>query len=85
MTRDQLDGRLNLTASTFNHTTGSVYQQSWSQGLTATQNSPFSSLVVAVTITMDLVVYAKSSSSFQSHRMGHKALMAVVCLSRARP
>jgi len=28
---DQSDGRFNLTASTFNP--GSVYQQSWSQGL----------------------------------------------------
>ena len=43
---DRLDGRLNLTASAFNQ----LDQYTSSPGRRTTQNSPFSSLAVAVTI-----------------------------------
>ena len=46
---DRPDGRLNLTASAFNQLR--QYPAVLIAGATATQNSPFSSLTVAVTIT----------------------------------
>ena len=54
---DWPDGRLNLTASAFNQL--GQYTSSPGAGATATQNSPFSSLAVAVTIASTHCAYPR--------------------------
>ena len=54
---DRPDGRLNLTASAFNQL--GQYTSSPGAGATATQNSPFSSLAVAVTIASTHFAYPR--------------------------
>jgi len=57
----QPDGRLNLTASAFNQL-GQYIPAVQVAGATATQNSPFSSLTVAVTIASTHCAYPRRDS-----------------------
>jgi len=54
---DRLDGRLNLTAGAFNQL--GQYTSSPGRRATVTQNSPFSSLAVAVTIASTHCYYSR--------------------------
>ena len=57
---DRPDGRLNLTASAFNQLGQYSLLAVLVAGATATQNSPFSSLAVAVTIASTHCAYPRT-------------------------